>query len=111
MRAVKFARQDETQAVIAEGVTPGEKLVTSGFGRLKDGASVSVSDGKTPPPAASSVPANIPAAGKSARVADENQQASEIPSGTPLVTGSNTDHHVQDNGRHHHHHKDNGASP
>ncbi|HEY8193460.1 MAG TPA: efflux RND transporter periplasmic adaptor subunit [Hyphomicrobium sp.] len=113
MRAVKVARQDETQAVIAEGVTPGEKLVTSGFGRLKDGASVSVSDGKTPPPGSSngSVSGDHPRAGKSARVANENQQASEIPSGTPLVTGSNTDSGGKDNGRHHHHHKDNGASP
>jgi multidrug efflux system membrane fusion protein len=112
MRAVKVARQDETQAVIAEGVTPGEKLVTSGFGRLKDGASVSVSDGKTRPPGSNgAVSGDHHGAGKSARVANENQQAAEIPSGTPLVTGSNTDNGGKGNGRHHHHHKDNGASP
>ena len=44
MRPVKVAQQDEKDAVIAEGVKAGEKVVTSGFGRLKDGAKVTVSD-------------------------------------------------------------------
>ena len=50
MRPVTITRQDEKHAVIAEGLTAGEKVVTSGFGRLKDGATVSVSDGSAPPP-------------------------------------------------------------
>ena len=120
MRTVKVARQDEKEAVIAEGVTPGEKLVTSGFGRLKDGASVSVSDGKTPPPGANAPTArHRSGAGKAARLANENQQASTTAANIPLVTGSNAvseqassgakpDH--KGHGRHNHH-KDNGTSP
>jgi multidrug efflux system membrane fusion protein len=90
VRVVKVARQDEKQAVIAEGVTPGEKLVTSGFGRLKDGASVSVSDGKTPSPGANAPTARRRSGtGKAARLTDDNQQASATAANIPLVTGSN----------------------
>jgi multidrug efflux system membrane fusion protein len=120
VRTVKVARQDEKQAVLAEGVTPGEKLVTSGFGRLKDGASVSISDGKTPPPETNAPTAHHRSgAGKAANLADENQQASAAAGNAPLVTGSNAvseqpsygakpDH--KGRGRHNHH-KDNGTSP
>jgi multidrug efflux system membrane fusion protein len=120
VREVKVARQDEKQAVIAEGVTPGEKLVTSGFGRLKDGASVSVSDGKTPPPAANTPTAHRRSgADKAARLADENQQASATAANIPLVTGSNavsrqTSYDAKpDRKGHglHNHHKGNGTSP
>lgn len=48
MRPVKVRRQDENQAVIASGVTPGERVVTTGFARLTDGAKVSVSTGNVP---------------------------------------------------------------
>jgi multidrug efflux system membrane fusion protein len=120
MRPVKVSRQDEKQAIIAEGVTPGEKLVTSGFGRLKDGSKVSVSDGKSPPPGADSA---APSAqrrsgrGKAANLANENQFPSDTASSAPFVTGSNvnpspmTD--AAKSGRRHNgrHHKDNGASP
>jgi len=50
MREVTISRQDEKHAVIAEGLTAGEKVVTSGFGRLKDGAAVSVTDGNAAQP-------------------------------------------------------------
>lgn len=120
VRVVKVARQDEKQAVIAEGVTPGEKLVTSGFGRLKDGASVSVSDGKTPSPGANAPTARRRSGtGKAARLTDDNQQASATAANIPLVTGSNAvskqisydakpdrrDRDVRN------HNKDNGTSP
>jgi len=120
VREIKVARQDEKQAVIAEGVTPGEKLVTSGFGRLKDGARVSVSDGKTPPPGANTPTAHRRSgADKAARLADENQQASATAANIPLVTGSNavsrpTSYDAKpDRKGHglHNHHKGNGTSP
>jgi multidrug efflux system membrane fusion protein len=120
VRAVKVARQDETQAVIAEGVTPGEKLVTSGFGRLKDGASVSVSDGKTPPPAANAPKAHHRSRnGKAARAANHNEQTSDTAANAPLVTGSNTvvgqasyeAASSANDKRRHHHQKGNGTSP
>jgi len=45
MRPVQVRMQDENQTVIASGVTPGERVVTTGFARLTDGAKVSVSSG------------------------------------------------------------------
>ncbi len=42
MRPVKVARQDDLRAVIADGVKSGERLVTSGFARIADGAQVEV---------------------------------------------------------------------
>ena len=49
MRQVTITRQDEKHAVIADGLTAGEKVVTSGFGRLKDGSTVSFGDGNASP--------------------------------------------------------------
>jgi multidrug efflux system membrane fusion protein len=43
MKSVKVGLQDDVQAVIAEGVVPGDKVVTTGFARLQDGAKVEVS--------------------------------------------------------------------
>jgi membrane fusion protein, multidrug efflux system len=42
IQPVTVAYQFETQAVIARGISAGDKVVTTGFSRLKDGASVSV---------------------------------------------------------------------
>jgi multidrug efflux system membrane fusion protein len=122
MRPVKVSRQDETQAVIAEGVARGDKLVTSGFGRLKDGSSVSVSDGKTPPPDANEqkVPHHRHGAGKAAHLANGTEHASETAANLPVVTGSNaapgaasydakSDNKREE--RHQHHHKDISVSP
>jgi multidrug efflux system membrane fusion protein len=92
MRPVKISRQDEKQSVIAEGVKPGDTLVVSGFGRLKDGASVSVSDGKSPPADNTGGTAkHLHRQGaKAAHVANEGQQSSASAAGS-LVTGSNTE--------------------
>lgn len=100
MRAVKIARQDEKQAVIAEGVKSGDTLVVNGFGRLKDGATVAVSDGKTPP-ASADAPAKQRhrQGGKAAGDTSDRQQSSASQSGAlsgaqasaPLITGSNTE--------------------
>ena len=38
MRTVTVAQQDETQAVIANGLEPRERVVTTGFARLTDGS-------------------------------------------------------------------------
>jgi membrane fusion protein, multidrug efflux system len=42
MRPVVTNQQDDQQAVLASGVEPGERVVTTGFSRLADGAKVSV---------------------------------------------------------------------
>ena len=38
IRPVTVSKQDEMQAVIANGVTPPERVVTTGFARLTDGS-------------------------------------------------------------------------
>ena len=42
MRPVTVAQQDDRQAVIASGLTAGERVVTTGFARLTDGTRVAV---------------------------------------------------------------------
>jgi multidrug efflux system membrane fusion protein len=122
MRPVKISRRDEKRAVIAEGVQPGDTLVVSGFGRLKDGTSVSVSDGKTPPADTDGASTRQHRqGGKAAHVANEGQQSSASAAGAPFVTGSNSDPAQtadsmktavqQHDRRHHKSNKDNGTSP
>jgi membrane fusion protein, multidrug efflux system len=48
MRAVKVARMDEAEAVIAEGLAPGETVVTDGQLRLVPGARVEVKKEEAP---------------------------------------------------------------
>lgn len=42
MRPVTVGQQDDVQAVIADGVAAGDRVVTTGFARLQDGAKVQV---------------------------------------------------------------------
>ena len=53
IRPVVVQKQDETQSVIKSGVTPQERVVTTGFARLTDGSKVTIgSNDGTPAPAA-----------------------------------------------------------
>jgi multidrug efflux system membrane fusion protein len=58
LRAVTVTQQDDTQAVIASGVDAPERVVTTGFARLTDGTSISVSspDQNAAPPATADRP-------------------------------------------------------
>ncbi len=104
MEAVKVARQDEKNAVIAEGVTSGESVVTSGFGRLKDGSTVSISDGSAAPEP-EKPQRKRSRDGKKSSSADENAQATQASTEAAMVTGS-----TNGDGKHRHR-KDNGATP
>ncbi|TDR87273.1 efflux RND transporter periplasmic adaptor subunit [Enterovirga rhinocerotis] len=61
LRPVSIARQTEAITVLASGVTPPERIVTAGFVRLTDGASISVTD----PPDKRAQPGAPPAGGES----------------------------------------------
>jgi multidrug efflux system membrane fusion protein len=52
IRPIVVQKQDETQTVIKSGVTPPERVVTTGFARLTEGAKVTVSTGDGAPAAA-----------------------------------------------------------
>ncbi|MBS0250026.1 MAG: efflux RND transporter periplasmic adaptor subunit [Proteobacteria bacterium] len=108
MRAVTITRQDDKFAVIADGIKPGDKVVTSGFSRLKDGSTVSVSDGGSAPATDSPHHKKSPDGKKSAS-ADQNAQAAQLPTEAALVTGSTAGE--QRRNKHRHHDRDNGASP
>jgi multidrug efflux system membrane fusion protein len=56
MKTIKVGLQDDVQAVVTEGVASGDKVVTTGFGRLQDGAKVEVSE-PSQPAAATPAPA------------------------------------------------------
>jgi multidrug efflux system membrane fusion protein len=56
MRPVMVRQQDDVQAVIGSGVTAGESVVTTGFGRLADGTKVEV----TSPEEAGPIPTDPP---------------------------------------------------
>jgi multidrug efflux system membrane fusion protein len=45
LRPITVQQQTDTQAVIASGIQAGERVVTTGFARLKDGGLVAVSNG------------------------------------------------------------------
>ena len=62
MRVVKVSQQTEKDAVIAEGLTAGERIVTSGGGRLEEGTKVKAGDARRLEPVAGADPVQSPAA-------------------------------------------------
>jgi len=56
IRPIVVQKQDETQTVVQSGVTPPERVVTTGFARLTDGSKVTIGG------AESTAPAGAPAA-------------------------------------------------
>lgn len=50
-RPVKVTQQNETEAVIASGLTPADRVVTTGFANLSEGAKVSIGDASQVPTA------------------------------------------------------------
>jgi len=81
MKAVKVGQQDDAQAVITEGVAAGDKVVTTGFARLQDGARVTVSDPQQTAPGAD---AAAPAAGQRPN-RRRNNNGAEAPVATDAV--------------------------
>lgn len=61
MHTVKVGQQDDAQAVITEGLAAGDKVVTTGFARLQDGAKVTIGDAQ---PAVASEGTETPGAGQ-----------------------------------------------
>ncbi len=62
MRKIAVQKQDETQTVVKSGVEPPERVVTTGFARLTDGASVTLGGGR--PRGAPGAPGAHPRGGK-----------------------------------------------
>ncbi len=93
MKSVKVRQQDDTLAVIADGVSAGDKVVTTGFARLQDGAKIQIStspDQATP---------NAPAA------TDQGQPVAENDAQGSQGNGSN----AGGGGQQHHRHNGQGG--
>jgi multidrug efflux system membrane fusion protein len=52
MRPITVQKQDETQTVVSKGLEPAERVVTTGFARLTDGAKITISSNDGTPAAA-----------------------------------------------------------
>lgn len=55
VRQVNVAQQDDTQAIIANGLNPGDRVITTGFARLSDGSRITIGNNgaaPSPPPSA-----------------------------------------------------------
>ncbi len=94
-RPVTITQQTERVAVIAQGLATGERVVTTGFGRLKDGAKIAISDapelpgarGSQETPGDGARPAGPPAAGQTQPSAGANLAPSVgAPAGPAAVT-------------------------
>jgi len=73
IRRVAVSRQDDVRAVIADGLSAGERLVTSGFARIADKALVEVTSTEEvgQPPALPSVDSQPRRKGRAAKGADK----------------------------------------
>jgi multidrug efflux system membrane fusion protein len=94
MRQVAITRQDAKHAVIASGVKAGEKVVTSGFGRLKDGTAVSLTGSRAPgAPAGDSdgSAARQPEANKASRAPTTTGRAATTPHAASPTTEPGSD--------------------
>jgi multidrug efflux system membrane fusion protein len=58
LRPLTVAYQTETEAVISQGITSADRVVTTGFSRLRDGAAISLPENEPPPPAPGATPAD-----------------------------------------------------
>lgn len=70
LRPIQVGMQTETEAVIESGVSAGERVVTTGFARLKDGANITVPDDKSP-----AAPGTGPGKGPAAAVPSTTSKA------------------------------------
>ncbi|HWB43947.1 MAG TPA: efflux RND transporter periplasmic adaptor subunit [Hyphomicrobiaceae bacterium] len=55
LRTITIAYQDETQAVVSQGLKAGDQVVTTGFARLKDGSRLRIGNGGPRNPVTSDV--------------------------------------------------------
>ena len=79
LRNVTVTRQNETQAVVASGLTPPEQVVTTGFSRLTDGTEVRIAPEQAQADTGSAVP------GPGQRTGDQasNEASPGAPDGAP----------------------------
>jgi membrane fusion protein, multidrug efflux system len=90
LRNVTIGRQNETQAVVASGLTPPEQVVTTGFSRLTDGAEVRIAPAEAEAGTGSAAPGTT---GQPAgdRASTEAPQAAPVGGPRPEALASSTE--------------------
>ncbi len=90
LKSVTVSRQTETVAVVTAGISPGERVITTGFARLTDGDRVRVAEAaptpETPPAAAAGGPRPESATNgppRERRRRSEGQTSSTAPATSP----------------------------
>jgi multidrug efflux system membrane fusion protein len=73
MKPVTVTQQDDIRAVIGSGINPGDKVVTSGFAQLTDGAAITVSSPGSAPQNAEQEPGEKKKRGEGKRKRPEKQ--------------------------------------
>ncbi len=88
MRPIVVERQDENQAVIKSGITPPERVVTTGFARLTEGSKVAIgsADGAPAATPAKAAPGQKP---KNGRRKQRDGAAGGSGNGTGQQSGAN----------------------
>ena len=84
VRPITVAQQDENQAVISRGLRADERVVTTGFARLTDGAEVAVTNAESVPPPGSEPVAEQPQ--RQRQPGAKRQKRSEITASPPSAT-------------------------
>ena len=81
VRPIKVTQQDDTETVVAEGLSGADVVVTAGFARLKDGAEVTVSK----PGESTTTPAPAADASQAGTAASETASITRSEDGTPAA--------------------------
>ena len=109
MRPVTLAQQDDANAVVSQGLTAADLVVTAGFARLKDGAEVKVAP-PGPAPGAAATPGEPQADASGLTPASDT--ASIVPATVPPpASTSGQGRHKRGDGTHRGQRKDASAAP
>ena len=97
MRPVTLAQQDDANAVVSQGLTAADLVVTAGFARLKDGAEVKVAP-PGPAPGAAATPGEPQADASGLTPASDT--ASIVPATVPPPAADGQGRHKRGDGTH-----------
>ncbi len=111
MRPVTVAQQDDADAVISQGLTASDQVVTAGFARLKDGAEVKIGEPAARTPGVSPLPGEPQA--DATGLAPASDTASILPTSEPPppATKDGEGRQKRGEGKHRGQRKDASAAP
>jgi membrane fusion protein, multidrug efflux system len=109
MRPVTVAQQDDADAVISQGLSASDQVVTAGFARLKDGAEVKVGAPADAAPGVTTLPGEPQA--DATGLAPGSDTASIAPAQPQPASNDGEGKHKRGEGKHRGQRKDASAAP